>query len=255
MGKDPAMPFYVNDWLSSSSVQRMGLVEQAAYMRLLAFCWASGNCSLPEDETELLELAGLSEPIGWGHPDDIANGSLNRCQQVRWDLIRERLTPHPWLSHRLTNGRLFELWTERQQYREERQRSGAAGAAKRWGKPNSSKKKRLDSSAISLPLAKDSSSSSSSSSNKKETKAKKARTKFQPPTIEQVQALCQKRGYHFDPVAFLAHYKANGWVQSRGKPIVDWEAACVTWERFWLRDHPPQQSRLPTPEDDAQWTP
>lgn len=34
-----------------------------------------------------------------------------------------------------------------------------------------------------------------------------------------------------DPELFVAHYEANGWKQGRGKPIVKWKAAVVTWEK------------------------
>jgi len=33
---------------------------------------------------------------------------------------------------------------------------------------------------------------------------------------------------------FIDHYKANGWVQGRGKPIKDWHAACRNWIRHAL---------------------
>lgn len=54
---------------------------------------------------------------------------------------------------------------------------------------------------------------------------------FVPPTEAEVAAYCRARGNDVDPAAFVAHYQANGWVQGRGKPIVDWQAAVRTWER------------------------
>lgn len=60
--------------------------------------------------------------------------------------------------------------------------------------------------------------------------------RFQPPTVEQVSAQVARKGYHFDPEAFVAHYQANGW--RIGKVSMrDWRAACVTWERRWLEEH------------------
>lgn len=61
--------------------------------------------------------------------------------------------------------------------------------------------------------------------------ATRPRKKFIPPTVEQVAAYCREKGYHLDPELFVAHYEANGWKQGRGKPIVSWKAAVLTWDR------------------------
>jgi hypothetical protein len=55
---------------------------------------------------------------------------------------------------------------------------------------------------------------------------------FVPPTLEKVQAYCAERRNRVDPEAFLAFYEANGWVQGKNrKPIKNWKAAVLTWER------------------------
>jgi hypothetical protein len=54
---------------------------------------------------------------------------------------------------------------------------------------------------------------------------------FTPPTLEEVTAYCQQKGYTFDPIQFWSHYEANGWVQGRNKPIKKWQACCVTWQQ------------------------
>lgn len=53
---------------------------------------------------------------------------------------------------------------------------------------------------------------------------------FIPPTLEEVRAYFAERGTSINPEAFWAHYEANGWVQSRGKPIKNWKACLTTWE-------------------------
>lgn len=55
--------------------------------------------------------------------------------------------------------------------------------------------------------------------------------RFQPPTVDEVRAYCKERNNKIDPEKFVDFYTANGWVQSRGKPIKDWKAAVRTWER------------------------
>ena len=61
-------------------------------------------------------------------------------------------------------------------------------------------------------------------------KPRKTREAFVAPTLEEVEAYCRQRGNDVNPTKFLAHYAANGWVQTKGKPIVDWKMAVVKWE-------------------------
>lgn len=52
---------------------------------------------------------------------------------------------------------------------------------------------------------------------------KPPRTRFVPPTLEEVTAYCRQRRNTVDPQRFIDHYEANGWVQGKGKPIRDWQ--------------------------------
>jgi hypothetical protein len=53
--------------------------------------------------------------------------------------------------------------------------------------------------------------------------------RFKPPEKPEVEAYILEKGLSFSADAFMDHYEANGW--KRGKtPIVDWKAACRTWE-------------------------
>lgn len=65
---------------------------------------------------------------------------------------------------------------------------------------------------------------------------KPLRNKFIPPTLDEVRSYFREKGTHVDPELFFNHYEANGWVQgSRAKPVVNWKACLVTWERNPLR--------------------
>lgn len=58
------------------------------------------------------------------------------------------------------------------------------------------------------------------------------RSRFVPPTVEQVREYCEARENNIDPEAFVDFYETNGWVQGKqGKPIKDWKACVRTWER------------------------
>ena len=56
------------------------------------------------------------------------------------------------------------------------------------------------------------------------------RTRFTPPTLAEVAAHVLEKSYTFDPQAFLGYYQARGWKLKTGVTVVDWQAACVTWQ-------------------------
>lgn len=62
----------------------------------------------------------------------------------------------------------------------------------------------------------------------KESKPKK--TRFIPPTVDEVRAYCDERGNDVDPEKFVAYYTSNGWRVGRN-PMKDYKAAIRTWEK------------------------
>lgn len=58
-----------------------------------------------------------------------------------------------------------------------------------------------------------------------------AKNRFIPPDVKEVREYCKERGNSIDAEFFVAHYTANGWVQSNRKPIRDWKACVITWEK------------------------
>lgn len=78
---------------------------------------------------------------------------------------------------------------------------------------------------------------------------------FRPPTLEEVAEHCRERNNGIDPEAFMAHYNANGWVQGRGKPVINWKACIITWERRDAKEKKKKGSRVMTPEEGANWNP
>ena len=59
---------------------------------------------------------------------------------------------------------------------------------------------------------------------------KPTRTRFVPPTIEDVKAYCLERQNNVDAERFIDYYTSNGWQVGRHK-MKDWKAAVRTWEK------------------------
>jgi len=56
--------------------------------------------------------------------------------------------------------------------------------------------------------------------------------RFIKPTVDEVRAYCQEKGFGIDAEYFINYYEANGWVQGRDrKPIKNWKACIATWVR------------------------
>ena len=68
----------------------------------------------------------------------------------------------------------------------------------------------------------------SNTSNTSNTSKKEGRMKR--PTLEEVEAEIEARGYHIDARAFIAYYDSNGWKVGKN-PMKSWKSALTTWER------------------------
>ena len=56
------------------------------------------------------------------------------------------------------------------------------------------------------------------------------KTRFTPPTLDDVQSYCKERNNRVDAERFVNHYSSNGWMVGK-VPMKDWKAAVRTWER------------------------
>ena len=59
---------------------------------------------------------------------------------------------------------------------------------------------------------------------------KTTRTRFVPPTVDQVREYCEERGNSVNPQRFVDYYSSNGWMVGKNK-MKDWKAAVRTWEQ------------------------
>lgn len=77
----------------------------------------------------------------------------------------------------------------------------------------------------------------------KDTKEKK----FVKPTVDEVKAYCQERGYNIDAEYFIDYYESKGWVVGKS-PMKDWKASVRTW---WIKNRanaPQAPAPAPTPQ-------
>jgi len=75
---------------------------------------------------------------------------------------------------------------------------------------------------------------------KNDKKRERARTRFSPPTLDEVAAYCRERNNNIDPQHFLDYYQRQNWRLANGVHMADWKAAVRTWER---RDKEQQQKQ------------
>lgn len=59
----------------------------------------------------------------------------------------------------------------------------------------------------------------------------KRRKRFIPPTLNEVRAYVNEKGYTFDPEYFHAHYEQQDWRRSNGQKLSSWKSACVTFQK------------------------
>lgn len=65
----------------------------------------------------------------------------------------------------------------------------------------------------------------------------KEKRRFTPPTLSEVQAYVEEKGYHIDAEAFIDFYESKGWMVGKNK-MKDWKASVRTWEKRHKEDAP-----------------
>lgn len=60
-------------------------------------------------------------------------------------------------------------------------------------------------------------------------KQKGGRKRFVPPTLEQVRAYVEAKGYQVDPKRFVEYYTEAGWRDRDGRPLKNWKLKIITW--------------------------
>lgn len=66
---------------------------------------------------------------------------------------------------------------------------------------------------------------------KKDTSVSKEKaSRFIPPTIEDIKAYCEEKGYKLDYDRFIDYYTSNGWMVGKNR-MKDWRACVRNWAR------------------------
>ena len=60
-------------------------------------------------------------------------------------------------------------------------------------------------------------------------KKKKKNTIFVPPTVEEIKAYCNEKGYDIDAEFFYNYYNSSHWIKKNGDPVLNWKQTIVTW--------------------------
>ena len=58
----------------------------------------------------------------------------------------------------------------------------------------------------------------------------KEKTRFQKPSIEDIQEYCIERKNNIEPESFFNYYESKGWKVGRS-PMKSWKASIITWEK------------------------
>lgn len=72
----------------------------------------------------------------------------------------------------------------------------------------------------------------------------KVNNKFNPPTIEEIEAYCKERKNHVDAKKFYDYYAVSDWKDSKGNKVKNWKQKVITWEKrdsnkapdFYMKD-------------------
>lgn len=68
------------------------------------------------------------------------------------------------------------------------------------------------------------------------------RTRFSPPSVDEVREYCRQRGNAIDPEAFVAFYASKGW-KVGSQPMKSWKAAVITWEKRMEQSAPKEEKK------------
>lgn len=227
MTKSPAFQFYPKDWLSSLNITLMTAEQEGAYLRLLCYCWDSGDCSLPNDDEQLIKMS--------------------RVSKGGWEMVRKCFIPHPEKEGFLTNKRMLEELEQQRSWKVKSSIGGKKSAQKRAeNKEHSKGGWEMVATKSNPATASATASATSKEEEKKESKATRGSRFTIAELPEDWKLFCTQERLDLDPNALFAEFR-DYWISVPGKAGVklDWFA---TW-RNRVRDKRPSGGRAPLPSN------
>lgn len=174
--------------------------------------WGRMICDLPNEQAATLIKMVFNYTF-----NDLVSESDDITVNAVFGMIREKLDEDA------------DKWEETRRARSE---AGKRGNEVRWGNRKISQSDKERSQNIAKIAVSDSVSVSVSD---KEIK----RSRFTPPSLDDVSNYVKDKGYNIDPEAFIDFYTSKGW--KIGKDTMkDWRAAVRTWAR---RDNKPKAQK------------
>lgn len=201
--KAPAFQFYADDFLAGTIT--MTNEERGAYIALLCLQWSKGSLTENDFQRVCIGMPPHSQRICQDKFEIDADGNYR-------------------------NKRLEAEREKQDQYRKKQ----TDNAKKRWlGNATAY--------AIALPTDMPNVCSPSPSPSPKEEESiapKAQRSRFAPPTIEEVESQCSQIGLPaIEATKFVNYYESKGWIVGRSK-MKSWKHSLANWHRNYMERQP-----------------
>ena len=151
--------------------------------------------------------------------DDITDSVIYNYDDEKKDVMNEKGTPRARQGHAKGTPRATT-----KEYKKERSKEESKEIH-----TNVCKEKKPYADAEIFSSEKDSGNNLAPVAQEEKSSARKERTQFVPPTLEEVKDYEAQKGYTFSAEKFWGYYESNGWRVGKN-PMKSWHGACVTWQ-------------------------
>ena len=223
--------FYADDFLAGTL--EMSQEEVGQYIRLLCHQWNRGSSPVETEKQQRLTGGCVSVDV-------LAKFRLCEDGQLR-------------------NERLEAVRSERDRFLKQQAEKGRKSAESRKLKPTTVQpdiqpESNSGSTTVEIRLQPEVNSPSPSPSSKEEENIapKAQRSRFAPPTIEEVESQCSQIGLPaIEATKFVNYYESKGWIVGRSK-MKSWKHSLANWHRNYMERQPtlPMQ---PTHRKEIDW--